>query len=169
LQGARFVVADVRKLPFKPGQFDGVLCFGVTQALLTSEGAVRELAAQVRPGGELWMDALNYHCFIHALELLRRRLTGRALHLRYESPMRLRRLLQHHGLTDVRIEWMPIMPSGSQRLQRLAETRLVQALLHACYPLGMLLSHAFIVRGRVVSQHAVEATAKPGPERHQQS
>jgi SAM-dependent methyltransferase len=158
LQGARFVVADVRKLPFTPGQFDGALCFGVTQALLSSESAVSELTAQVRPGGELWMDALNRHCLVHALELLRRRLTGRALHLRYESPMRLRRLLQQHGLTDVRIVWMPIMPSGSLRLQRLAETKLVQALLHAFYPLGMLLSHAFIVHGRIAARDAVEAT-----------
>ena len=150
LRGARFVVADVRKLPFRPGLFDGVVCFGVTQALASSEPAVRELAAQVRPGGELWIDALNSYCLIHALELMRRRLTGRALHLRYESPMKLRQLLLRQGLTDVRIDWMPIMPSGSQWLQRLAETRLVQMLLNVrWHPLGMLLSHAFIARGRV--------------------
>ena len=41
IEGASFVIADVRTMPFPPRVFDGVICFGVTQALDASEPAVR--------------------------------------------------------------------------------------------------------------------------------
>jgi SAM-dependent methyltransferase len=143
-----FALADVRRLPFRADQFDGVLCFGVTQALAESGAAVRELAAQVRPGGELWIDALNTWCVVHAFELLRRRLHRRSEHLRYESPRQLERALRECGFIDIRLHWLPIVPPRARILQRLIESRPADWSLRIVPFLGLLLSHAFIVRGR---------------------
>jgi SAM-dependent methyltransferase len=146
LNGAAFAVADVRRLPFGQEQFDGVLCFGVTQALDKSEPAVSELARLLKPGGHLWIDGLNGWCVIHALGGLRRRALGGARHLRYESPRRVKRLCRQCGFTDVRLHWMPIMPRHSHLLQRAIEARPLARVL-ACVPLlGALISHAFIIQ-----------------------
>jgi SAM-dependent methyltransferase len=146
LTSGTLAVADVRRLPFRPGTFDGVLCLGVTQALSESGAAVRELAGQVRPGGELWVDALNRWCLVHAYELFKRWLRGYPIHLRYESPSGLKRLLREAGLRNVRLHWMPIVPARWYGLQRLIESRPVSFALRFVPPLGMLASHAFIVR-----------------------
>jgi ubiquinone/menaquinone biosynthesis C-methylase UbiE len=145
LEGAAFTVADVRRLPFRTEQFDGVLCFGVTQALTESASAVHELARSVRPGGELWVDGLNSWCLLHAYGALRRRLLGRRRHLRYESPWRIKKLCRECGLTDVRLYWMPIMPASARRLQRFVESRSIGWLLSHLPLAGMLISHGFIV------------------------
>ncbi len=141
------LAADVRRLPFGDDQFDGVLCFGVSQALADSQPAIQELARQVKAGGELWVDALNRWCFANIYQSLRRRYRGRPVHLRYESPWRIKRLLRDHGFTDVRLHWMPIAPGHSQRLQRIIESPAGQGLLHFVLPMGLLLSHSFIVCG----------------------
>src|SRR5436190_11630124 len=65
--GLRFVAGDATRLPFHPATFDGVLCFGVTQALSDTEPVVRELAAVCRVGGQVWIDALNQWCLPHVL------------------------------------------------------------------------------------------------------
>ena len=146
LDGAVFSVADVRRLPFASQQFDGILCLGVTQALEESGPAMTELARLLKPGGELWIDALNGWCVIHALGALRRRVLGNAQHLRYESPRRIKKLCLERGLTDVRLHWMPIMPSHSPSLQRTVEARPIAGILDYVPLLGALASHAFIVR-----------------------
>jgi SAM-dependent methyltransferase len=143
---AVFALADVRRLPFRPGLFDGVLCLGVTQALADSRSAMQELALQVRPGGELWVDALNGWCVVHAYDLLRRRLKGRPDHLRYESPRRMKRVLSECGFVNVHLHWLPIVPPRSQRLQGLIESGFAGWALRIVPLLGMLISHAFIVR-----------------------
>lgn len=152
LDTATLAVADVRRLPFRPGTFDGALCLGVTQALAESAGAVRELAAQVKPGGELWLDALNRWCVVHAYDLLKRRVRGYRSHLRYESPIRLKRTLEVAGFTKVQVYWMPILPSRWYGLQKLIESRPVAALLRFLPLLGPLLSHAFIIRAERATQ-----------------
>jgi len=146
LRGAALVIADVRTLPFRAGQFDGVLCFGVTQALAESAAAVHELARQVRPGGELWVDGLNRWCLLHVVGALRRLLLGRPRHLRYESPWRIKRLCQECGFSDVRLYWMPIVPGRARRLQQLIESPPLSWLLTYVPLFAMSISHAFIVR-----------------------
>jgi len=142
------LAADVRRLPFRNELFDGVICFGVNQALADSRPAVEELSRQVKAGGELWVDALNRWCLANLYASLRRRLRGRPVHLRYESPRRIMRLLRDCGFTDVRLHWMPIIPGRSQRLQQMIESQSGQALLRLLPPLGLLISHSFIVQGR---------------------
>src|SRR5690606_11736096 len=50
-----YCAGDVTRLPLRDGCFDGVLCFGVTQALSGSDAAVRALTAVARPDGEVWI------------------------------------------------------------------------------------------------------------------
>jgi SAM-dependent methyltransferase len=142
------VAADVRALPFQGGMFDGVLCFGVMQALTDSRAAVAELARQLKPGGELWLDALNAGCIVHIVERLRRRMRGKPQHLRHESASRVRALLREQGLVDVKLHWMPIAPARHRWLQRLFDAAPAAALMAALPPFGTLASHAFILRAR---------------------
>lgn len=146
--GVSYVSADIRRIPFLPESFDGVLCLGVTQALSDSEAALRELTAQIKPGGEIWVDGLNRWCLIHAWDILKRTLGHRPIHLRYESPAEVERILRSLGLKDVRAHWMPILPPRLQRYQSLVESPAASFLLRAAPFLGLLFCHAFIVYGR---------------------
>jgi ubiquinone/menaquinone biosynthesis C-methylase UbiE len=140
-------VADVLHLPIGPNSVDGVLCLGVTQALSSSERVVAELTQCVRPGGQIWIDGLNAWCLPHIWEQIRRRLQGRPLHVRYESPWKLRRLLRRHGAEHVKLYWLPIAPRRIRSLQVLLEKRWVQALFTALPIVGALFSHSMLVFG----------------------
>jgi SAM-dependent methyltransferase len=48
-------------LPFKPKQFDLVLCLGVIQHTPKPEATIAALAEQVKPGGALVLDHYTYH------------------------------------------------------------------------------------------------------------
>lgn len=144
-----WVQADVNRLPFASASLEGVLCFGVMQALSQSEPALAEIARVVRTGGELWVDALNRWCLPHLAAMLWRRLRGRTYHLRYESPWRMRRAARALGLVDVRILWLPILPGRLQRWQPLIESRLAVAALRTVPLLGALFSHSFVLVARL--------------------
>ena len=159
--GASFAVADVRHLPFGPELFDGILCLGVTQALEQSATVVTELARLLKPEGQLWIDALNGWCLVHAFSTLRRKLRGNAQHLRYESAHRVEKLCWDAGLADVRLHWMPIMPTRSYSLQRVIESRPVVAMLEYVPMLGALASHAFIVHATKLARASGPAVASP--------
>lgn len=142
------VLADVRKLPFREAMFDGVLCFGVLQALSESSSTLRELARQLRPGGTLWVDGLNQYCLAHAADVLHRRVRARRLHLRYESPRRIKRLLLANKLGDVEIHWLPILPARLNRFQRWLESDPARWMLRWVPFLGLLVSHSFLASAR---------------------
>ncbi len=145
---ADYIVGDVRALPLAARAFDGVLCFGVLQALSESEPALRELARVVRPGGELWIDALNARCVVHAAELLGRKARGRPIHLRYEAPSRLRKSIEALGFESVRVHWLPILPGSWPRLQEMIESAIGRWMLKTLPFVGLLGSHSFIVHAR---------------------
>ncbi|MCZ7566034.1 MAG: class I SAM-dependent methyltransferase [Burkholderiales bacterium] len=142
-----YAAADVRRLPFRPETFDGVVCFGVMQALADATPALRELGGLVRPGGEIWVDALNRTCVVNAYEILRRRFSGRPQHLRYESAAKLKAELSAAGFVRIVRHWMPIVPARWPKLQRLAETPLVGWALRRVPLLGALSCHGFILHG----------------------
>jgi len=145
--GVRYVAGDVTRLPLRERCVDGVLCFGVTQALSQSEGAIRALAAVTRPGGEIWIDGLNFWCLPHLVEVFMRRLHGKRAHLRYERPAQVLRAVREAGWQPT-LYWLPILPERFAHYQWLLETRWAARLLHIVKPLGALLSHAFVVRAR---------------------
>ncbi|NDP41128.1 MAG: class I SAM-dependent methyltransferase [Aromatoleum sp.] len=146
--GIDYVVADVRRLPFPPATFDGAICFGVTQALSASAQPIAELARLVKPGGVVWIDALNGWCLVHVAGALDRKLAGRRMHLRYDSPMAIRKLMAAAGLQGCRVHWMPIVPTRWQRLQPMLESRLAQFAMRVVPLIGLLSCHAFIVEAR---------------------
>ena len=51
------------------------------------------------------------------------------------------------GFQDVAILWMPIAPPRLPWLQRVVETAAVRAMTRVVPLFGLLISHAFIVRG----------------------
>lgn len=145
--GVVWGVADVTRLPIVNGSFDGVICFGVTQALSTSNEVSRELAAAVKPGGEIWIDALNSICLPHLIGRLKRKLLQRDMHLRYESPRQLRRAMEDAGIVKLKRYWIPILPYRFCRYQWFFETQGMRWLLHSVPMLGALLSHGFVIKG----------------------
>lgn len=140
-------VADVTRLPLKRGCFDGVICFGVMQALSQSGPAIAELSGQLRPGGGLWVDALNAYCLANLWVRFSRWLRGKPRHLRYESPRRMKRLMEQAGLVDVRIHWIPILPGRLRVLQSAADSAAIGMLLRHVPGLGALLCHSCLVVG----------------------
>ncbi len=52
----RLFQASIYELPFAPGSFDRVFCFGVLQHTPDFSAAVRALIAMARPGGEIVVD-----------------------------------------------------------------------------------------------------------------
>lgn len=143
-----WVAGDVKRLPLPPESVDGVLCFGVMQALEDPEPAVRELLAVTRPGGVVWLDGLNRWCLPNLLRELRRKLRARAPHLRYDGPWALKRALLRGGAECVDLYWLPLAPGRFTVLRRLFEHPATQRLFGMIPPLGMLASHSFILVAR---------------------
>lgn len=141
-------VADVTRLPLRSGVLDGAICFGVMQALSESGAAISELADKLRPGGELWIDALNAYCVANVLVRFSRWLRGKPRHLRYESPGRMRRLMAEAGLVDIRVHWIPILPGRLKALQPLFETRTARGFMRHVPGSGLLVSHSCLLAGR---------------------
>ncbi|MCP5244582.1 MAG: class I SAM-dependent methyltransferase [Burkholderiales bacterium] len=141
-------VADINKIPFKPDNFDGVICFGVIQALDTSANAVKGLSKIIKPGGHVYIDALNSRCLPHIWEQFTRRIRNKPMHLRYETINNLKQLMQENGLTHIQLYWLPILPARWYRYQWVMEMRFVKWLFRHVPFLGQSFSHAFILSGQ---------------------
>jgi len=140
--------ADVTKLPVKPERFDGALCFGVTQALSQSDDVIAQLVACIKPGGEIWIDALNGKCLPHAWERFVRWLGRRPHHLRYESFANLKQIMQTRHLTEITLFWLPMLPARWSRYQYLLETAESRWIFRHIPGVGVLFSHALILRAK---------------------
>lgn len=139
--------ADVRRIPLRSGSLDGVLCFGVMQALIEPRTALEELVLTVRPGGEIWVDGLNRWFLPTLIRESVRMLLGRPPHLRYDMPVRLRKELVAAGADAVHIHWLPLVPGRWPRMQALLESAVAVSLFKSIPLLGCLLSHSFLLQG----------------------
>jgi SAM-dependent methyltransferase len=139
---------DAMRLPFFDATFDGVLCFGLLQAVSESARVVTELARVLRPDGEIWIDALNRGGLAAHAERMRLRLHGKGMHLRYETPAELASVLRAAGFEDPRRHWLPILPTRLGKLQPVLESRIARSMLAAIHPAGLLSSHAFVLHAR---------------------
>lgn len=140
--------ADATKLPVKPESFDGALCFGVTQALSQSKEVIAQLATCIKPGGEIWIDALNGKCLPHAWERFIRWIGRRPRHLRYESYGNLKQIMHAYQLTDIELFWLPMLPARWSQYQCLLETATSRWIFQHIPGIGMLFSHALILRAK---------------------
>lgn len=145
-QKARWLSADVRQLPVADGAADGILCFGVMQALSDPRTALAELGRVLRPGGELWVDALNLRCAPTRLAEWRRQRRGQPAHLRYDDPDAFRAMVSGAGLRVHSQHWLPILPGRFQRWQWMLETPGTRGFLHRFQTAGAALSHSLLVR-----------------------
>jgi SAM-dependent methyltransferase len=57
----RIAQGDILSLPFRPRQFDVVVCLGVVQHTPSPEATIARLYEQVRPGGYLVLDHYTYN------------------------------------------------------------------------------------------------------------
>jgi SAM-dependent methyltransferase len=146
---------DATRLPFPDASFDGALCFGVLQAVSDSAPVVRELARILKPGGDLWIDALNGSGLAARFEKARLQLKGKGMHLRYELHGHLTRILSSSGFGELTLHWLPIAPSRIHWLQPLVESRLARLALAGCAPAGALLSHSFAFHARRLASSRV--------------
>ena len=124
-EAIKWVAGDAQELPFRSGSFDGVLCFGVVQALEASLPLLAEMHRVVRPGGEVWVDALNAESLPTRFQEWRRRRAGRASHLRYVVPGDFRECAEQAGLQPLDWHWLPLVPGRLVRFQGLLESALV--------------------------------------------
>jgi 2-polyprenyl-3-methyl-5-hydroxy-6-metoxy-1,4-benzoquinol methylase len=146
--GIAWLVGDATQLPVRPGSMDGVMCFGVMQALSGPEKAVAELMAAAAPRGQVWIDALNRNCLPSVIKRILVWLRRRPMSLRHDAPSELVRLLAAHGGEEIRVYWVPILPGVLKRAQPWVESSFVNRLLGRLPWLASPLSHAFLVSAR---------------------
>ena len=143
-----WLAADIHHLPLADASAEGVLCFGVMQALSGPEPALTEIHRVLKPGGEVWVDALNARCLPTAIREYRRRRAGHAPHLRYDQPEDFMRSAVAAGFKDAELFWLPLVPRRLGLLQGLLESRPSKGILQSVPYIGAPLSHSFILRAR---------------------
>jgi len=136
---------DVTSLPFRSAYFDGVICFGVTQTLDESYRVSAEILRIIKPGGEIWIDALNTNCLPHMFDRILKSFTKKPIQMRYEKPKKFIKIIKKAGGRNIHVHWLPILPQRLQRFQWIVETRPVVWLLQYVPFLGTLFSHAFVI------------------------
>ena len=143
-----WVAADVYQLPIKPQSAAGVLCFGVLQALENDKALCQQLSKVLQPGSELWLDGLNRWCLWHLWDTVKRKLLGKAKHLHFSNPWRIKRLLKLQGFESVTLYWAPILPKPLTKLQRLVLHPSLQKLYQSMPWSVFLVTHAFYVHAK---------------------
>lgn len=142
-----WVAGDIRNLPFKDGEFDGIICFGVIQTLSSSEKIIEELARNASSNGEVWIDILNVWYIPNLLtSILHTILPWRKLHVRYESPFRIKRLLQKNGFPRVQILWVLIPPARPLFLKEIMQSPRASWLIRTLPILAILFCHSTLFR-----------------------
>ena len=99
--GGGVLCGDVFRLPFPDGHFDRVICAEVMEHVHDYEGALRELARVLRPGGRMAVTiptAITEHVYLH---LTREYFESPGGHIRIFAP---RALAAAMGRVGVRVE-----------------------------------------------------------------
>ena len=147
-EGIFWLAANIYQLPFSPGNANGVLCFGVMQALAHPDTALKEMSRVLKPGGEIWLDALNAGCLPTRLKESIRRLSGRPPHLRYDVRSDLVAKAEAAELEMVTWHWMPLTPGRLSWLQPLVESAPMRLLFRKLPWIGSAFSHSFVLQLR---------------------
>lgn len=142
---ADYTVADVRFLPFKSNSFDGVLCFGVLQALHDPQPAINELIRMIKKNGEIWIDGLNRRSLRFLFEWARHHCLRKPYRLTYISPWETKKIFEQMHINRVETIWLPILPNRFKKFQHRANN-LVNRIGRSLPWLAALVSHAFIIK-----------------------
>lgn len=107
------VAADVTALPYRSYIADAIVCGGSLNEFLDLEGALREFARVLKPGGRLWLMYLTPAASLpgRALQCLAR-FSG----LRFIAPQALERSATDCGLTLVKANYRGIIAMALYRL-----------------------------------------------------
>ncbi|HOX90085.1 MAG TPA: class I SAM-dependent methyltransferase [Burkholderiaceae bacterium] len=149
-----FAVADATRLPLPAGCAHGVLLFGVLQALSSPGGALAELHRVLRPGGALWLDALNADSAAARALAARERAKGEPPRLRHDAPDELLAAVSAAGFEHAALTWVPIAPGRTAAAQPLLELAPVRGVVQGIAPLGRTLAHSLLVNARVPEARA---------------
>lgn len=139
--------ADVRKLPFKQSAFDGILCFGVLQALEQPLQVFNELQRVINPHGEMWVDALNRRSIFFLKDWLKHKLFAKDYRLNYVSPSAVITKLRSLGFHTIEIIWLPILPKKFTLIQK-ALFGLTKMLGNRAPWVCQIFSHAYMIKAR---------------------
>jgi ubiquinone/menaquinone biosynthesis C-methylase UbiE len=148
-----WVVADGLNLPAATACADGVVCFGVMQAVSDSRTLIAELVRITKPGGQVWIDALNARFLPTVFKALRAKFTRRSGRLRFHSAKDIDILLRQNGAELVGVYRLAVLPDRLRILQRL-----INGALRAWPPIAPMLSvfcHALVIEARA-APHARE-------------
>jgi SAM-dependent methyltransferase len=143
-----WLVGDATQLPVHPGSMDGVMCFGVMQALSGPEKVVAELVSAARPGGQIWIDALNRNCLSSLIGRFVARIRRRSMSLRHDAPSELVRLLAACGGEDIRHAGRGHVRDGGVAPTRGVQSGFTGRVLGRLRWLALPLSLAFLVSAR---------------------
>ncbi|MEG0821742.1 MAG: class I SAM-dependent methyltransferase [Burkholderiaceae bacterium] len=147
--GLTLAAADATRLPLPAACADGALLFGVLQALASPAPALAELRRVLRPGAELWLDALNSRSAAARTLAARERARGEPPRLRHDTPGELLSALAAAGFEELDLFWVAIAPGRWSAAQGLLDAASVRGTLRALPALGALASHSMLLRARV--------------------
>lgn len=144
---AFYSTADVRAMPIRQHSVDGILCFGVLQALSEPLEALDELNQLIQQNGEIWIDGLNRRSLRFFWEWLQHIIKKQPYRLHYVSPWALMKRFKQLDLQELQIIWLPILPAKWRKAQG-AINWLCNRLFKPIPFMAALISHAFIVKAK---------------------
>lgn len=108
-----FGMADVTKLPYADASFDVALASQVYEYVEEIDGALKELARVIRPGGRALLVDTDWESAVwasHDDARMRRVIDTWNEHIPHpQLPRTLKRRMQQAGFTDVRVDVVPLL------------------------------------------------------------
>lgn len=145
LHQSEYVVADVRALPITSHLFEGVICFGVLQALSNPLSALDEMARLLKDNGQLWVDGLNRCSIRFFVEWLKHVFFRQNYRLIYVNPWALKSRLEQLSFRKIEIIWVPIFPKKYHKIQDKLSNLISKYGKYMPF-IASLVSHAFIIK-----------------------
>lgn len=139
---------DVQSLAFIDHCFDGLLCFGVLQALTMPSRAIKECHRVLKIDGLFWVDALNNECILHRTSQLWRRLKKKPKHLHYLYAKDVIEIMQGYGFSDIQLHYLLILPQKLYFFQKWLDASGLTWFVQKTPIINRLLCHSFMIHAK---------------------